>query len=154
LLKVRNTDLFNPLDYEDMDIVMEIFTPKKKGIGTAEGEEPNTEFFYETGLTFPVIDGKNSVTSGTIFEGDAYYRGRIYEHSQENTGMLIFVQDPNFSDNYESKYWSAGRARTYNDEQGRTERKASIRYSDEFVYGSKYNGMGRFYAERIYGERG
>ena len=154
LLKVRNTDLFNPLDYEDMDVVMEIFTPKKQGIGSEEGEEPTTEFFYETGLTFPVIDGKNSVTSGTIFEGDSYYRGRIYEHSQENTGMLIFVQDPNFSDNYESEYWSAGRARTYDDEMGRTERKASIRYSDEYIYGSKYNGMSRFYVERIYGEKG
>src|SRR5690606_10407203 len=60
----------------------------------------------------------------------------------------------NFSDNYESKYWSAGRARIYNDEQGRVEKQASIRYSDEYVYGTRYNGISRFYTERIYGEQG
>ena len=152
LLKVRNTELLNAIPWKDNPIELEILTPKKQVSGV--GEEPITEFFYEIGQTYPVINGQNSVTEGSIIEGDAYYKGRLYEHPLTNDGILAFVQDPNFSDNYVSNFWSAGRGRTYNDEQGRTERKASIRYSDEFVYGSKYNGMGRFYAERIYGERG
>jgi len=152
LLKVRNTELLNSIGWKDFPIEVELFTPKKKV--NVEGEEPTAEFFYEIGQTYPIINGQNSVTEGSIMEGDAYYKGRLYEHPETNEGVLAFVQDPNFSDNYASNFWSAGRARLYNDEQGRTQRKASIRYSDEFVYGSKYNGMGRFYAERIYGERG
>lgn len=152
LLKVRNTSLLDSTNWKDYPIEMELFTPKKK-TGQA-GEEPVSEFFYEIGQTYPIINGQNSVTEGSIIEGDSYYKGRLYEHPDTNEGVLTFVQDPNFSDNYVSNFWSAGRARLYNDEPGRTERKASIRYSDEFIYGSRYNGMGRFYTERIYGEQG
>ena len=106
-------------------------------------------------MDYPIIDGENTVTSGSIIEGDSYIRGRLYPTGNLSSGrVLIEVEDPNFSDNYESNFWSAGRARTYFDEPERTERQGSIRYSDEFTIGSRYNGINRFYTERIYGEQG
>lgn len=153
LLKVRRTSLLNKngsLSYlNDKDIMLELYTPKQRDIAS------DRILFYEVGEQYPIIDGKHSVISGGIREGDWYYRGRLYEsNTQTNTPLLYEVEDPNFSDNYESKYWSAGRARTAVDEQGKTTKKASIRYSDEYIYGSRFNGLNRFYLERIYGEAG
>lgn len=155
ILRVRNTNLLrrgNPSTLNWLngkDIMMELYTPKKRDI------ETENIVFYEIGEQYPIVDGKHTVTSGNIRTGDWYYKGRLYESTiNDNTPIAYEVEDPNFSDNYESKYWSAGRARTYNDEQGKVEKKASIRYSDEYIYGSKYNGISRFYLERIYGEFG
>lgn len=148
-LKVRNTPLLDNYDLTDTDIVMELFTPKGTVVDSDQG------IFYEIGLDYPILDGKNTVTSGSIIEGDSYIRGRLYATDNLSSGSTIIeVEDPNFSDNYESNFWSAGRARTYFDEPERTERQGSIRYSDEFTIGSRYNGINRFYAERIYGEQG
>lgn len=148
-LKVRNTPLLDNYDLTDTDVVMELFTPKGEVVDTNQG------IFYEIGFDYPVVDGKNSVTSGSIIEGDSYVRGRLYPTENLTAGrVLIEVEDPHFSDNYESRYWSTGRARTYFDEIERTERQGSIRYSDEFTIGSRYNGINRFYSERIYGEQG
>lgn len=155
ILKVRNTNLLqrgNPPSLNwlaNLEVMMELYTPKKRDITT------ENMVFYEIGEQYPIINGEHSVTSGSIRRGDWYYKGRLYESNVTTNESIAFeVEDPNFSDNYESAYWSAGRARTYNDEQGRLEKKASIRYSDEYIYGSKYNGISRFYLERIYGERG
>lgn len=148
-LKVRNTPLLDNYDLTDTDIVMELFTPKGTVVDSDQG------IFYEIGLDYPIIDGGNTVTSGSIIEGDSYIRGRLYPTDNLSSGrVLIEVEDPNFSDNYESNFWSTGRARTYFDEPERTERRGSIRYSDEFTVGSRYNGINRFYTERIYGEQG
>lgn len=153
LLKVRRTSLLEKaggLSYlEDKDIILEIYTPKKRDI------DSESILFYEIGEQYDIVDGKHSKTSGSIRAGDWYYRGRLYESTVDgNTPIAYLIEDPHFSDNYESRYWSAGRGRTYNDEVGRVERRGSIRYSDEFILGSKFNGINRFYAERIYGEAG
>ena len=155
LLKVRNTSLLtrgNPPTINwlnNKDIMMEIYTPKKRDIST------ENLMFYEIGEVYTIEDGKHTVTSGSIRAGDWYYRGRLFESTiNANTPIIYEVEDPNFSDNYISNFWSAGRPRIYNDEVGRVDRKGSIRYSDEYVFGSKYNGINRFYSERIYGETG
>src|SRR5690606_16625968 len=149
LLTVRNTPLLDSYDLTNKEIVLELYTPRKKAI------DAKSTILYEIGETYRIVNGEHEVTSGTIRTGDSYYRGRLYRTSLEiNKSVLVEVADPNFSDNYESRYWSAGRARLYDDQVGRVERKASIRYSDEYTVGSKYNGISRFYLERIYGENG
>lgn len=150
LLTVRNTPLMDKYldDPFIREFVMELYTPKKENVDSTQ------EFFYEIGLNYPIVDGKHTVTFGSITKGDSYFRGRLYRSSITEEGFPLDIADPHFSDNYESNFWSAGRARLYNDETGETERKGSIRYSDEYIYGSKYNGIGRFYSERIYGENG
>lgn len=153
ILKVRRTDLLDrdgDLDWlEGKDIMLEIYTPKKRDIDT------ENILFFEIGEQFPVVNGQHSVVSGSIRKGDWYYKGRLYESTvSDNVAIAYEVEDPNFSDNYISNFWSAGRARTYNDEKSEVEKKASIRYSDEYVYGNTYNGINRFYLERIYGEKG
>lgn len=149
LLKVRNTPLLNSYNLNGREVVLELYTPKAKAIS-----EEST-MFYEIGESYKVINGEHEVTSGIIKTGDSYYRGRLYRSSLDvNEAPLVEVADPNFSDNYVSNFWSAGRARLYNDQVGRVEQKASIRYSDEYTIGSKYNGINTFYLERIYGENG
>lgn len=149
LLKVRNTPLLKDYILTGREIVLELYTPKAKAIS-----EEST-MFYEIGESYKIVNGEHEETSGVIRTGDSYYRGRLYRSSLDiNKSPLVEVADPNFSDNYISNFWSAGRARLYDDEVGRVEQKASIRYSDEYTIGSKYNGINRFYLERIYGEKG
>lgn len=152
LLKVRSTSILSTYNSElqntNLELEMEIYTPK------SVPQAPDREFFYEIGNDYKIIDGKHTVTSDEISIGDSYFRGRLYRSSITESGIGLNIADPNFSDNYESNFWSAGRARFYDDEEGRVEKKGSIRYSDEYIYGSRYNGIGRFYAERIYGESG
>ena len=149
LLKIRNTDLLDITELTGKDIVMELWTPKGRTV------DANSEIFYEIGEQYPIVNGKYSKTVGSIKEADTYYRGRFYASGvTENSARAIKVEDANFSDNYESKYWSAGRARTYSDEVGKVELPASIRYSAEYIRGSKTFGFNTFYLERVYGEQG
>lgn len=148
-LKIRNTDLLDLAEITGKEILMELYTPKKRAIDTS------SLLFFEIGEQYEIVNGEHSVTQGTIKEADSYFRGRLYESTvTPNTPLSYLVEDPNFSDNYASKFYSFGRARTQNDEVGKVFRKASIRYSDEYVKGSKFNGLNRFYTERIYGEGG
>lgn len=148
-LKVRNTDLLNLSEITGKEILMELYTPRKRAIDT------ESLLFYEIGESYPIVDGKHSVRTGVIKEADNYVRGRLYESTiTANTPLAYVIEDPNFSDNYVSNFYSFGRARTYNDEIGRITREASIRYSDEYKIGSRFNGINTFYSERIYGEAG
>lgn len=150
LLKARNTSLLNSYinSMNNNEVVMEIYTPK------AEDDE-NSSVYYEVGLTYEINNGVFSVPSDSIRTGDSYYRGRVFRSSLgTNKTISELVADPNFSDNYKSDYWSTGTARTYLDTRERTEYKANIRYSGEFIYGSETNEVNRFYPERIYGEAG
>lgn len=149
-LKVRETSLLDKAWLAGKEILMELYTPKKRAI--TEG----SLLFFEIGEEYPIINGKHSVTTGSIKEGDNFVRGRLYE-STINAGVPLtyVVEDPNFSDNYVSNYYSFGRARTYDDEFGSPkDYPANIRYSDTYVKGSKFNAINRFYTERIYGEQG
>lgn len=148
-LKVRNTDLLSQSEIEGKEILMEVYTPKKRALDT------NSLLFFEIGEQFPIVNGLHSVTTGVIKEADNYFRGRLYESTvTSNQPISYLVEDPNFSDNYPSKFYNFGRARSENDEVGKVFRKASIRYSDEYIKGSKFNGLNRFFTERIYGEQG
>lgn len=148
-LKVRNTDLLNLTEITGKEILMELYTPRKRAIDT------ESLLFYEIGEQYPIINNKHTVLTGVIKEADNYVRGRLYESTiNDNTPLGYVVEDPNFSDNYVSNFYSFGRARTYNDEVGKVFHKASIRYSDEYKIGSRFNGINRFYSERIYGEQG
>lgn len=152
-LKVRRSSLLTETILQTggqpKEILMEIYTPKKKDVDTS------SVIFYETGQTYKIENGDYSVNNGTIREGDWYIRGRMFESTfDQNQSVVYAVEDPNFSDWYESRYWNAGRARTYYDETGEVFRRGSIRYSDEFIVGSRYSGINKFYVERIYGEIG
>lgn len=151
LLKVRKSDLLDVALITDNDIFLEIYTPKKSvGSSTAQA----STIFYEVGEQIDIVNGDYAVKEGTITEGDAYYKVRKYRSYEDVNDVIPFlVEDFNFSDYYDSRYWNAGRGRTYNDEVGKILREGSIRYSDRYEYGSTVNNINRFYGERIYGDK-
>jgi len=150
-LKVRKTAVLDEYSVYmiNSDVELEIYTPKDTSTDSGENA-----IFYEIGDTYNIVDGQHSFQEILIQTGDSYFRGRGYMGTFSDDIMVIDVADPNFSDNYKSNYWSKGTPRTYYDQQGKVRRKGSIRYSDEYVIGSKINGISRFYPERIYGEAG
>lgn len=153
LLTVRKPNAVTQAALTGNNILLELYTPKQR-TETINGETAYTEqVMYEIGLSYPIVNGAHSVTSGEIKTGDVYIKSRQMANGVNlNQLDTLVVEDFNFSDFYASEYWSNGKPRTFNDERGRIERKASIRHSETFQRDSLINGLTRFYPENIYGE--
>lgn len=153
LLKVRKPSSISLATLEDNNIMLEIYTPRKRTEVVDGITEYNPNVFFEVGIQYPIVNGEYSVLQGEIIEGDTYIKSRqLANGANLNQIDSYVVEDFNFSDFYPSIFNSYGKPRTFDDERGEQRRKASIRYSDTFILGSKVNGLTRFYAERIYGE--
>lgn len=153
-LKIRKSSSLDVTDINGKGVLMEIYSPKKRVITNSDGTTTATStLFYEIGERFDIVNGEYSVKQGIITQADSYFKTRnLTGVLNPNVPYVFQLEDPNFSDFYKSNYYSFGRARIYDDEQGRVNKKASIRYSDTFITGSKVNGITRFYGERIYGD--
>lgn len=152
-LRVRKSSSLNIADITSKNIILEVYSPKKRTVTSSSGTTTlATTLFYEFGERITITNGQYDQTSGTIREADAYFKTRSYVGSTDSLLLPFTVESFDFSDFYKSDYTSYGRARLYDDEQGETRKKASIRYSDMSVLGSKVNGISRFYGERIYGD--
>lgn len=153
LLKVRRSTLLEVGDVTGKNILLEIYTPRKRVVTGSDGEVSIAPtLFYEIGEQINIVDGQYETTSGQITEGDAFFKTRQLENAIDATLEVYEVESFHFSDFYISNYTSYGRPRSYYDVNEREEKKASIRYSDVFRLGSSVNGITRFYPERIYGE--
>ena len=135
------------------NVLLEIYTPKQR-TEVINGKTSYTEqVMYEVGISYPIVNGDHSVTSGTITEGDVYIKSREMVNGVDlNQVDTLVVEDFNFSDFYLSAYASYGKPRTFNDEIGRKERKGVIRWSEVFQRDSLVNGLTKFYPENIYGD--
>lgn len=152
-LRVRKSSSLNVADITAKNIILEVYSPKKRTVTSSTGTVTlATTLFYEFGERITITNGQYDQTSGTIREADAYFKTRSYVGSTDSLLLPFTVESFDFSDFYKSDYTSYGRARIYDDEQGETRKKASIRYSDMTVLGSKVNGISTFYGERIYGD--
>jgi hypothetical protein len=150
LLTVRRPSNITEETLEGNNILLEIYTPKRRINANGEYKE---QLMFEVGISYPIIGGEHSVTSGTIKEGDVYLKSRqMADGANLNQLDSLVVEDFNFSDFYPSAFHSYGKPRTFNDELGRVERKASIRHSEVFQKGSLNNGLNRFFPENIYGD--
>jgi len=147
LLKIKKSVLLPTTDITGKEILMELYTLKQSDT------DLESKIFFEIGEQFDVINGQHSVTSGTVKKADSYVRPRKFvSNLNPNTIYALTVEDFNFSDGWQSRFWSAGRGRTYKDEVGYVRRSASIRYSDTFALGTQVNNSNRFYSSSIYGE--
>jgi len=152
-LKVRKSSALNLADITATGVLMEIYSPKKRTLTTGDVTTLQTTLFYEIGEQIKITNGDYEQKQGIIKEGDAYFKTReVTGVLNPNVAYTFLVEDFNFSDFYKSNYYSYGRARLYDDVQDEIRKKASIRYSDTFITGSKINGISRFYGERLYGE--
>ena len=153
LLKVRKSSSLSIATILNKNVMLEIYTPKLRSVLNNGVSTPVEQVFYEVGEQIAITGGSYAVTTGSITDGDVYFKTRSYVGAADpNVPYEFQVEDFNFSDFYESQYTSYGRPRSVADEQGRIERKASIRYSETFQRGSLVNGLTRFYPENIYGD--
>jgi hypothetical protein len=154
LLKIRKPDSLPSI--ANKNVMLEIYTPRLRDVVENNATVPAEQLFYEIGDQINIVNNAYSSTTGTITDGDVYFKTRSLVNAvTPNTPppYNFLVEDFNFSDFYESAYTSYGRPRSYNDEPGVVERKASIRYSDNFLRDSMVNGLTRFYTDNIYGDR-
>lgn len=153
LLKVRKSPSIDIPTITNKTIVIEVYSPRKRTETVGGSTALVDTVFYEIGERYTITNGKHDVLSDVIKEGDVYFKTRqIVDAIDPSTVITLLVEDFNFSDFYTSNFTSYGRARTYYDVKEKSRRKASIRYSDPFVLGSKNNGLTRFYDTRIYGD--
>lgn len=154
VLKVRKSSYVTQADIVGKNLMLELYTPRLRTTTVSGTSAPAPQLFYEIGVEIPIVNGAYTVTSGTITDGDAYFKIRQYVGAADpNTLYNFSVEDFNYSDFYPSMFTSYGRARFYLDEPGNVERKACIRYSDVALRGTLINGLNRFFPDSIYGER-
>lgn len=111
--------------------------------------------WYEVGERFTITNGNHDTLSGSFTDGGAYYKTRQFPDAVQpysNPPVQVLAYDLNYSDFYLSAYWSKGRPRTFYDVLEQTEQKASIITSQNYILGSRINGLNRFYPANIYGE--
>jgi hypothetical protein len=153
ILKVRKPSTVTQATLTGNNVLLEIYTPKQRTEVINGATQYTEQLMYEIGLSYPIVNGEHTVTSGEIKTGDVYIKSRVMTNAViVNQLDSLVVEDFNFSDFYPSEYYSYGRPRTFNDELGRVERKASIRHSEVFQRGSLNNGLNRFFPENIYGD--
>lgn len=156
LLKVNTSSSIDPSVLAGKDVLIEIYTPKQRTETDDTGTTVlNETVFYETGISYPVINGQYSVLQGTITDGDVYFKTRELGGSIDpNVLYTPLVEDFNFSDFYPSAFNSYGRPRFYSDVLEVTEQVANLVYSEIYIFGSKINGLTRFFDANIYGNQG
>ena len=148
LVKVEKSGSFDSTVLTDKNVLIRLSTPNVQETTTI-----NTTVWYEIGERYTISNGVHNTLSGTITEGDVYFKSRQYQGAQDpNVSYSFAVTDFNFSDFYQSAFTSYGRPRAYNDQLEETQRKASIITSQNYVLGTENNGLTRFYPESIYGD--
>ncbi len=155
LLKVNKSSAINLTSTSGLNFMIEVYTPKQRLAEDATGTTLNEIAYFEIGTAYPVINGQYSQLHGTITQGDIYFKTRELGGSADpNTLYNTLVEDFNFSDFFPSAFPNFGRPRTYDDTLETTEQVANLVYSEEYILGSKINGLTRFYPANIYGEAG
>jgi len=145
---------YNGNQIDVRNIFLRLYSPALQN-QTSQTSSQSTTVWYEIGQRFPITNGLHTVLNGIITDGGVYYKTRQFPD-----GILPFTNPPiqtiatdlNYSDFYPSTYWSQGRTRTYYDELEQTTQAASIITSQNYILGSKNNGLNRFYPSTIYGE--
>lgn len=151
LVKVGKSSSLDPTSIAGLDVYMRLWSPKAE---TQADTSTSTEtVWFEIGERFTITNGLHDVLTGDITDGDVYFKTRTYQGAVDpSTDHNLLATDFNFSDFYDSAFSSYGRPGAYNDELEATERKAIMRHSQNFILGSRNNGLTRFFAEAIYGE--
>jgi hypothetical protein len=157
-IKIRNTTLFDAVDYSSEFFVIEIYRP-----GQSAPSETN-QVYYEFGEQYPIINpateervhGGQVTNQSTdfvtpaevnLYEGDSYFRARTVYLSESGIGTFN-VQDRNFVDSYPSAVSSVdGRPSVIEINARSATYGATIRFGQAYQANTNVNGFNRFYAE-------
>jgi hypothetical protein len=152
LLKIEKSAAIPPGFLDVKNVFIRLYSPNTQK-SDSEVTTDNTTVWYEIGERFTITNGNHDTLSGDITDGDVYFKTRSYNGAVDpNVIYDILATDFNFSDFYASNFTSYGRPRTYYDVLEKTEQKATIITSQNYVLGSKKNGLNRFFPESQYGE--
>lgn len=148
-LKVNKAVGLDPATIAGKNVMLELYSPK------AVQSNVEAQVFYETGVVYKVVNGQYETLQGTITDGDVYYKTRQIPGSVDPTNTYsTIVEDFNFADFYPSRFTSYGRPRIIDDVLGRIRKIANIIYSQQYIVGSKNNGLPNIYVADVYGEQG
>lgn len=151
IVKLEKSATFDESDIAGKNVFIRLYSPKQQTESASATQ--NTTVWYEVGEMYTITNGLHDTLSGTITEGDVYFKTRQYAGAIDpNAAYEVLATDFNFSDFYPSAFSSYGRPGTYLDQFEQTERKASIAISQNFILGSRNNGLNRFYPQDVYGE--
>ena len=144
---------YNGVQIDARNIFMRLYSPAPQN--QTVSATLNGTVWYEIGERFTITNGVHDTLSGVITDGGVYYKTRQYDDALKPYSAIpvqVLATDFNYSDFYASAYASFGRPRSYYDELEKTERKAITITSQNYILGSKKNGLTRFYPADVYGE--
>lgn len=145
--------LYNGQQINARNIFFRLYSPAL--VNQSASAVQNTTEWFEIGEQYNIVNGQHATTKIDIFDGGGYYKTRQFPDGlapYTNPPIETLSTDLNYSDFYPSQYYSFGRPRTYYDELEKTEQQASIIISQNYILGSKNNGLNRFYPADIYGD--
>lgn len=152
LLKLEKSPDIDPSALVGKNLYIRLYSPNVQKT-TTQTEASNTTVWYEIGERFTITNGTFDTLTGTITDGDVYFKSRGYYGAVDPTiPYSVAATDFNFSDFYPSEYTSYGRPRSYYDILEKTQQKASIITSQPYIDGSRNNGLNRFYQADLYGD--
>lgn len=153
VVKVEKPANFDDTLLPGVNAFIRLYSPGLLTQGTSSVS--NSTVWYEIGERFTITNGQFDKLSFTLTSGGVYYKTRQFDDGllpYSNPPIQTLATDFNYSDFYASAFWSKGRPRTYYDVLENTEQRASIITSQNYVLGSRNNGLNRFYPNLIYGE--
>lgn len=119
--------------------LVEVYRPRKD-------REDEVELYFEIHTCIDIVEvngQKQHVGLPTQLEtGDTYTRNRTVPIQQ---GVSInFIEDNSISDNWASRQQDIGRIVVKDTRFGRLIRESAVRFSNQYIPGSKINGLSRF----------
>lgn len=153
IVKVEKTATFDTTVLSGKNVFLRLYSPAPQNQTTSTTQ--NDTVWYEIGERFTITNGAFDTLNGALHDGGVYYKTRQFADALKpytNPPVQVIATDLNYSDFYPSAFYSFGRPRTYYDELEVTERKAIIITSQNYITGSKINGLTRFFPADIYGE--
>lgn len=153
IVKVEKPATFDTSILIGQNVFLRLYSPAPQ-TQTASATQ-NSTVWFEIGERFTITNGLHDTLKGIIVDGGAYYKTRQYDDAllpYANPPHEVLATDFNYSDFYASEFSSFGRPRSYYDVLEKTEQQASIITSQNYVLGSKVNGLTRFYPANIYGD--
>jgi hypothetical protein len=145
-IKAQRTDSTNEFIYFAIDnldalgevtqgTLVEVYRPKKD-------LDDNVELFFEIHQCIDIVNGQYVGLPKKLSTGDTYSRNRTVPIS--NGLSSNFIEDNSISDNWASRQQDIGRIVVKDTRFGRLVRENAIKFSNQYIPGSKINGLSRF----------
>lgn len=152
IVKVEKSATFDTSVLTGKNTFLRLYSPAPQLQVTADTT------WFEIGESFTITDGMFDKLSGTITDGGVYYKTRQFNDAlnpYSTPPIEVLATDLNYSDFYQSAFWSKGRVGIYYDPNvpERSEQKALIVTSQKYVQGSRVNGLNRVYPDNVYGNQ-